>query len=540
MHVGPRRSLLFLALAATSGCGSGSRATGPLDGGGGEVTDASFADAPSNDAGSGLGFPSAFVFGTAIAGFQADMGCPSLDRATCDDPNSDWYAFTTSPRTIADPTTYLSGQDPSVVGPGFWELYPDDVRRADETLHGGALRLSIEWSRVFPTATDGVDGYDALKAMANAAALARYHAMFAELKRRKMRPFVTLNHYTLPTWIHDAVGCHADFANCTPRGWVDADRTVREAAKYAAFCAQEFGAEVDLWATLNEPLQNVIFGYVQPSAARSHPPAVFLQTDAAKTALHALIDAHARMYDAVKTNDTVDADGDGVASSVGVVYPLVPVEPNDPSAPLDVQAAENVDYLWNRAYLEAVVLGQYDENLDGTTVERADLKGRMDYVGVNWYSGLRVTGIGVSVLPGLSPKLTANPLGFVETPNQPEKLASFVRFVNVDLGMPVIISENGTTDPDDDGSAPRFIVRNLKAVAEAALAGADVRGYFYWTLMDNYEWNHGMDLRMGLFAVDKNDPAKQRTPRKGADVFGQIAGSRVLSDALIREYAQGD
>src|SRR5206468_3803918 len=117
------------------------------------------------------------------------------------DPNSDWYAFTTSSRTNGDPNAHLSGQNPSIVGPGFWELYADDIRRAGEELHGGALRLSIEWSRVFPTATDDVMGYEALKAAANPAALARYHAIFAELKNRGMRPFVTLNHYTLPTWI---------------------------------------------------------------------------------------------------------------------------------------------------------------------------------------------------------------------------------------------------------------------------------------------------------------------------------------------------
>jgi beta-glucosidase/6-phospho-beta-glucosidase/beta-galactosidase len=537
-----RSPVLLLAATTTFGCGSDSRANEPSGGDAGQTSDAGASDAPPGDGSSqsGLRFPSDFVFGTAIAGFQVDMGCPSLERATCDDPNSDWYAFTTSTRITADPTAHLSGQNPSIVGPGFWELYADDIARAEGTLHTGGLRLSLEWSRIFPTATDGIDGYENLKAAASAAALSRYHSIFAELKKRQMRPFVTLNHYTLPTWIHDAVGCHADFANCTPKGWVDAERTVREIAKFAAFSAEEFGAEVDWWATLNEPLQNMLFGYVEPSAQRSHPPAVLLQTNAAKTVLRALIDAHARMYDAVKAHDTVDADGDGRASFVGVVYPLVPVEPSDPGAALDVRAAADIDYLWNRAYLQAVALGRYDENLDGTIVDRPDLKGRMDYVGINWYSGLEVKGLGISLLPALSPKFTANPLAFVETPNQPDKLAAFVRYVNADLGLPAIISENGTTDPNDDGSGPRFIIRNMKAVAEAISAGSDVRGYFYWTLMDNYEWNHGMDLRMGLFAVDKNDPMKLRAPRKGAEIVGQIAGSRILSDALIRDYASGD
>ncbi len=523
-----------------AGCGSGESTGGTpaVPGGDAGVFDAE-TGAPGEHPPSGISFPPGFVFGSAIAGFQADMGCPTLARATCDDPNSDWYVFTTAPETVGDPASYLSGQNPAVVGPGFWELFAEDIRRADEELHHKALRLSLEWSRIFPTSTDAVEGYENLKRIANGAAIERYHAMFAELKKRGMRPLVTLNHYALPSWIHDAKGCHADFANCSPKGWVDSQRTVREVQKFAAFCAKEFGGEVDWWATLNEPLQNMLFGYVQPSAARSHPPAVLLQLDAAKTVFHALIDAHARMYDAIKEQDTVDADGDQRPSWVGVVYPLVPIEPANPASPLDVQAAENIDYLWNRAYLNAVVLGKYDENLDGSTVERADLKGRMDYVGVNFYSGLRVSGLGASVLPALSPKFTANPLDLQELSNRPDKLAGLLRFVN-ELGMPTIISENGTGDADDDGTAPRFIVRNLKAVLDALAGGADVRGYFYWTLMDNYEWNHGMDIRMGLYAVGKDDPMKRRLARKAVPLFGEIARWGVLSDALIAEYAASD
>lgn len=483
----------------------------------------------------GYRFPAKFAFGAAIAGFQADMGCPTLAHATCDDPNSDWYVFTTDAALIADSSTHVSGQNPTAVGPGFWELYGDDVTRAHEEMHHNALRLSIEWSRIFPTATDGIEGFDDLKRVASASAVARYHEMLAALKKNGMQPLVTLYHYALPSWIHDAKGCHANLANCSPKGWVDSERTLREVQKFAAFCAQEFGGEIDWWATLNEPLQNMLFGYVQPSDARSHPPAVSLQSAAAKTVFHALIDAHARMYDAVKQNDKIDADGDGKSSFIGVVYPLVPIAPAS-ALPWDTQAATNIDYLWNRAYLNAVVLGKYDENLDGTIVERADLKGRMDYVGVNWYGGITVSGLGFSLLPALSPKFTANPLNFVETPNDPSKLAAFLRYVNDELGMPAIVTENGTTDASDDGSAPRFLVRNLKAIADAIAAGADVRGYFYWTLMDNFEWNHGMNIRMGLYAVDKDDAMKRRRPRQAVGVFDQIARWGVLPDALVAQY----
>jgi len=488
----------------------------------------------------GLAFPKGFVFGTAIAGFQSDMGCPTLSAAICTDTRSDWYVFTTAEETVSDASSFLSGEDPAKVGPGFWELYKEDIRRADEELHNQALRLSIEWSRLFPEATDDLEGFTEMKKAANPAALAHYHDLLKTLRDRDMRPLVTLNHYALPTWIHDAVGCHTDFDNCSPRGWVDSERTLREITKFTAFCAREFGAEIDWWATLNEPLQNVLFGYVQPGEARSHPPAVSLKTVEARVAFNALIDAHARMYDAIKAHDLVDADGDGKASFVGVVYPLVPIAPANPSSLFgqDQQAAENIDYLWNRAYLNAVALGQYDAKLDRKTVQREDLAGRMDYIGMNYYFGITVSGLGfaVPVISDLSPLFTANPLDFKETANDPSKIEGFIKWINQDLGVPAIITENGVVDPDDDGTGARFLVRNLKAVAEAIDHGADVRGYFYWTLTDNYEWNHGMGWRMGLYAVDSDDPKKPRTPRQGASIYGQISKFGVLPNSLIDAF----
>jgi beta-glucosidase len=259
---------------------------------------------------------------------------------------------------------------------------------------------------------------------------------------------------------------------------------------------------------------------------------VSLQQAAAKTVFGALVEVHARMYDAIKQYDTVDADGDGQASWVGVVYPFVPVEPANPGSILDQQAVTNIDYLWNRAYLNAVALGKYDANLDGNTTMRADLANRMDYIGINWYGGLKVSGIGVSLLPQLSPLFTANPFDIVQTDNQPDKLAAFLNYVNVTLGKPAVMTENGTSGDD---TTPCFIVRNIEAIADARALGADIRGYYYWTLMDNYEWNHGMNIRMGLYAVSATDPAKVRTARPAVATFGQIAGSHLLPYSLIAQ-----
>jgi beta-galactosidase len=470
-------------------------------------------------------FSGDFLWGTAIAGFQADYGCPTLPRTDCEDVNSDWFAFTTDPRTVESGSAYLSGDHPSEVGPGFWELYEADFERASSELHNNAFRLSIEWSRIFPTATDAANTHEELMALASPAGLEKYRAMFAAMKARGLKPMVTLNHYALPIWIHDAPTCHMDFANCDRRGWVDDERTIREIAKFSGFVAREFGSEVDLWATLNEPLQNMLFGYFQPSEARSHPPALSFRPNEARTVFSALITGHARMVDAVRANDLVDADGDGHATRVGIVYPLVPISPIDPNDPADQSAAQNIDYLWNRAFLRAVALGQEDPDLDGVSEHREDLAGRMDWIGVNWYFGISVAGAPTSFLPAFSPLLTVDPLRFIEGKNEPDRLEEMLKFINDELGFPAYISENGANWSDDDPDhMERFIVRNVDALQRAVARGADVRGYFYWTFMDNFEWNHGDAWKMGLYAVDgAGDPQKTRVARPAAHLYGRMA-----------------
>jgi beta-galactosidase len=482
-------------------------------------------------------FPSNFLWGTAIAGFQADMGCPTLPASACDDENSDWYQFITSPVFLDDPGLTVSKHPPSA-GPGHWELYETDLGLAKNELKNNAFRTSIEWSRIFPAATDGITGYEALGSAADAGAVAHYHDLFRAMRARGIKPLVTLNHYSLPLWIHDAAACHQDLAACSPRGWFDNDRTVREIAKFAGFVAQEFGGEVDLWATLNEPLQNTVFGYLLPVESRTHPPALLLQIEAFKTGTIALIEAHARMYDAVKAADTLDADGDGQASMVGVVFPMTPGYPKDPANPTDVRGAENYDYLWNRVYMDAVAKGQLDAALDGNVVHRDDLAGRMDYIGLNYYFAFDIEGVEQSPWPDLSPLLTFNVGALLQSRSDPRGLYEMLKRLDTEYGLPIIVTENGATDPNDDGSGPEFLVRHLTWVARAKKAGVDVRGYFYWTFMDNYEWNHGMNIRMGMYAVDMNDPSKRRTARRAVSVYRGIIERGEIGTELEQMYPE--
>ena len=482
----------------------------------------------------GVTFGESFLFGTAIAGFQVEMGCPTLPAEQCEDRQSDWYAFITDPATTGSPSTYIHGDPPSAA-PGYWELYDADHQRAAEGLKTGAIRFSFEWSRIFPTATDDVEGYDALKAIADPIAIAHYHAMIDSMKARGLTPLATLNHYTLPLWIHDGVGCHVDFANCSPRGWHDRERTVTEVAKYAGFIAKEFGADIDHWVTLNEPFAVLLPGYLLPSEERTNPPAVLFQTEAARVVMMALIEAHARMYDAIHLGDVVDANGDGAAAEVGVVYPMTPTRPKDPDNPLDVKAAENLFYLYNLVYLNAVAGGIVDEKMDGNTIEREDLKNRMDFLGLNYYTRVGVEG-SETALEALSPLATFNALSLDFWENYPRGIYEMAMFVKETWDLPVIITENGSPDVADDLVARGTLVRVLTWVARAVEDGVDLRGYFYWTLIDNYEWNHGLSMRFGLYHVDETVAAKPRTMRPFAQVYAEIAGGRRISPELLAAW----
>ena len=484
-----------------------------------------------------VAFPSAFMIGASTAGFQVDMGCPTMAASACRDPNSDWYQFVTAPETVALSRTHLSGEDPAVVGPGHWELFAQDFDLAQADGHT-AFRMSLEWSRIFPTSTIGITGFDALHAIANADALAHYHAVFAALRARGIAPYVTVNHYALPTWIHDGVGCTLDFEHCSPRGWAEPETIVPEIAKYAGFLGQEFGADVDWWATENEPFAIVLPGYIMPSDARTNPPAQSFQTDAAKVVFNALIQAHARMYDALHAADTVDADGDGVAANVGLVYAMAPVAPHDPGNASDVQAAKNVFYLWNMAFLNAVAGGVLDDDLDGTGEPHPELAGRMDHLGINYYVRPSVQGTSGPVLPDLSPLTTFNPLTITQDEIYPRGIYELVTLVHKQFGIPVVITENdGQAIPRGDIEAEqRTLVETLEWLGRALDDGVDVRGYMYWSLIDNYEWNHGTTLPYGLYAVDPHDPQKTRVRRPTAELLARIAKEHAIGSDLLARY----
>jgi beta-galactosidase len=505
---------------------------------------------PSGDPGEGPvrgTFPRDFVFGTAIAGFQVDMGCPTVAAAECEDRASDWYQWITTKRILDNPILFMSKEAPSA-GPGFYETYENDLDLAsgqgESQLGGNALRLSIEWSRIFPRATFDANSHAALTAIASANGIAFYHRLFAAMKKRGIKPFVTVSHYTLPLWIHDGNLCNQGLDGCISAGkagWADPNRAriVNEIAKYAAFLGQEYGGEVDEWATLNEPFSAVVVsGYLAATPMRSSPPGLsgpWMSISGAKTAASAMVEAHARIYDALKAFDTKDADGDGKKAEVGLVYSFSDIAAKSNSAD-DVKAAADANYFFHDMFMDGVAEGRLDESWDagpGKAPVRADLANRMDFIGVNYYFRFNAQKNPLPVpLSFVSPFVTFDMLQPFDE-NAPQGIYPVLMKVAKKYGKPLYVTETGTTQ-DDEPRAAAWMVRTLAETRHAIKDGADVRGYFAWSLMDNYEWNHGMGMKFGLYAVDAT---KARVMRDSGVDYAAMSKARDVPAALEAKYA---
>src|SRR5262245_33790170 len=161
-------------------------------------------------------FPEHFLWGAAIAGFQSDMGVGAPN-----DPGSDWWAWVRDPDNVSDGR--VSGDLPET-GPGFWNLYASDAKLAKKTLKLNAFRFGIEWSRIFPTSTAGVDvsggigqaQLEALDALADQTAIAHYRDVLEALRARGLDPLVTVNHFSLPLWLHDPIAIRDAFVGVDP------------------------------------------------------------------------------------------------------------------------------------------------------------------------------------------------------------------------------------------------------------------------------------------------------------------------------------
>ena len=484
--------------------------------------------------------PLPFLWATATAGFQVDMGCPSSD---CSDPSSDWWVWVHDRGNMDAGMT--SGDVPEN-GPGHWELFAQDFDMALEELGTNGYRFSIEWGRLFPESTEGASTPEEVAALADGDAVRHYHDMLDALRDRGMHPLVTLHHYTIPLWAHDPFEVGEElsgdpydpdpaYERSHRKGWLEQDFMVEEFAKYVRYAASEFGGEVDLWITQNEPVTVVTSAFLlfgtDEIGGRTNPPGVFDFASAVQ-AYYSMILAHVAAYDAIKEADTEDADNDGDPCMVGVTLHFVPFDPVDPENEEDRIGAGHADYFYNRIYLNAVVNGDYDWDMDAVAEEhRDDSMDKVDFVGMNYYFRTTIVGMG-------APLIEDYPI-FDFIPEEvggysPEGFTEMIDLVVDNYDLPIIVTENGGGLLPSGVSEEEFIVRHLYYLLEARDAGKPVLGYCYWSLLDNLEWNVGFEVQMGLFSWDVD--TKARSSKDFMSVYRRIIEENAVPADLWEQY----
>jgi beta-glucosidase len=283
---------------------------------------------------------------------------------------------------------------------------------------------------------------------------------------------------------------------------------------------------VDDWTTLNEPngvaFEGYVFGRFPPGVQDNKRGCLVLST---------LMKAHALSAGALRRLDTVDADGDGRATWVGIAHHVQLFQPAS-SAPLDAVIADQLDDVTNEVPLRAAKTGRIQISFPGE-IEIDEpfegLQGSFDYLGLNYYernfvrADLGDPALSRMYVPADRP---TNDVGWDLYPEGFYRV--LMRYAA--WGWPVVVLENGISDADDS-QRPRFLRSHLVALQRAVADGADIRGYHYWSLTDNFELTDGFSSRFGLFAVDFDDPALRRVPRPSVEVFREAARGLGLSPA---------
>lgn len=462
--------------------------------------------------------PDDFIFGGATAAYQAE-GATQTDgkgRVAWDTYLEENYWYTAEPAS------------------DFYNQYPVDLELSERFGVNG-IRISIAWSRIMP------DGKGAI----NPKGVDFYHRLFAECHKRHVEPFVTLHHFDTPETLH----AQGDFLN---------RENIEHFVRYAAYCFEEF-KEVNFWTTFNE---------IGPIADGQYlvgkfPPGIKYDLEKVFQSHHNMMVAHAR---AVKLFKDKDYTGE-----IGVVHALPTKYPYNPANPEDVRAAELEDIIHNKFILDATYLGEYSEatmagvnhilsvhggKLDMREEDFAALhaaKDLNDFLGINYYmsdwmkafdgeteishngkgekggSKYQIKGVGQREFDVDVPRTDWDWMIY------PQGLYDQIMRVVKDYPnyKKIYITENGLGYKDTfidetvyDDERIDYVKQHLAVIADAIAAGANVKGYFIWSLMDVFSWSNGYEKRYGLFYVDF--ATQKRYPKKSAYWYKKLAETKII------------
>ncbi|MGH8913805.1 MAG: GH1 family beta-glucosidase [Acidimicrobiia bacterium] len=432
-------------------------------------------------------FPPGFMWGAATASYQVEGAVDEDGRG-----KSIWDTFAHTPGK----TRNGDHGDRAVE---HYHRYAEDVALMSE-IGVNAYRFSIAWSRLLPQGTGQV----------NQAGVDFYRRLCKELHGAGITPVATLYHWDLPQALQDR------------GGWLNPD-SVSWFTEYAAVAKEALGDMINVWATLNEPWCVAFLGH----SAGEHAPGI-TDTPSSFLAAHHLMLAHHSAIGVMRETSLRDDD------RLGIVLNLIPAWPQS-GTEADRAAARSVDLVQNRLFTGAVLDGRYPDEVLALhehhgIADHIDLgalvalRQPIDFIGVNYYNVNHIEHApgaeSMRAWPGSWEARMARPPGPLTEMSwgvEPEGLTWMLeRVTREHPGVPIMVCENGAAyvdeiGPDglvDDPARTAYIKSHLAAVHTAIERGADVRGYFLWSLLDNFEWARGYDKRFGIVRVDFQSMAR--------------------------------
>ena len=418
-----------------------------------------------------LEFPSEFMWGVATASHQIEGN-----------NKNNWSEFESNKKLE------LSG-----IACDHWNRWESDFDLI-ENLGTGHYRFSIEWSRIQPKEEEWSDE-----------SLEQYSQMVEDLISRNIEPMITLHHFSHPIWFQEKGGFEVE---SNINYWI-------------TFCEKVFsklGQRVKWWCTINEPTVFTAMGYVLgefPPGARS-----FKKTRAVS---RNLMIAHARCYRALKKMKG------GEQANIGLVKNINIFDPYRRWNLLHWIQSKILDEMFNKCWLRGLKTGKFRTPSSLFSSKIPGLKGSSDFIGVNYYTHLLATPFmptTVEIDPLIRPWEERTDFRY---PMYAEGLRRSFEMVK-NLNLPIIVTENGVADDDDD-MRPEHIRRHLWITSKAIKDGFDIRGFYHWSLMDNFEWAEGYTQRFGLYHVDFE--SQDRTLKESGKLYSKVIEENTIPQVVI-------
>ncbi len=420
-----------------------------------------------------ISFPKDFTWGVATAAHQVEGY----------NTNNQWYLWESTVDATGNPM--IARGQLSGMACDHWRRYPQDIRLMEE-LGVKSYRFSVEWSRIEPQ-----------EGMFDTLAIKHYQDVCDSLITNGIVPMVTLHHFTNPIWFER-------------KGAFEKEENVADFIRFTEVVYMALKDRVKLWCTINEPAVYVVEGYFQGA----NPPGK-KDPKLAAVVLRNILEAHVQAYWKIKSLPGGDQ------MKVGVVKNMTQMDPFRKWHLGDWVFANLIDGVFNGTTLKFLKTGKYRFNMPTMaklTNENPKAKGSLDFIGLNYYSHYNYK-FSFNLDKAFKAKLLPGEIKTdMDYASYPEGFYRAIKTVS-QFGVPIYITENGVADAKDDRRA-LFISQYLYAVSKALADGYNIKGYYYWTLMDNFEWSLGYDMKFGLYSVDMI--TQWRTMKEGAKRYQEI------------------